>query len=60
MERLLKICVDVWPLLTREEQEYFAYDTGLIGFIENMACVIHFDLDLLSADEIDRILEHLY
>ena len=59
MERLLKICTDVWPLLTTKEQECFAYDTGLIGFIENMAEVIHFDLDSLSPDDIDRILEHL-
>ena len=60
MERLLKICTDVWPLLTQEEQECFAYDTGLIGFIENMANVIHFDLDSLSIDEIDKILTYLY
>jgi hypothetical protein len=60
MERLLKICTDVWPMLTEEEQASFAYDTGLIGFIELMACVIHFDAESLSADEMDRILQHLY
>ena len=60
MERLIEMCKAIWPMLTEEEQEVYAYDTGLIGFIEIMADMLHFDANSLSEDEIDKILKYLY
>ena len=59
MERLFEVCKSVWQLLTESEREAFVYDTGTIGFVEQCAELIHFDLNTITEKQFDEILEVL-
>jgi hypothetical protein len=55
MKRLIEMCKAIWPMLTEEEQEAIVYDAGVYGFIEDIAGIIHFDVNELTADDMDKI-----
>ena len=59
MERLIDMCKAIWSMLSESEQEDYAYDTGLYGFIEDVATLIHFGVNTLTEDDMDRILDEI-
>ena len=54
--RIQEICYKVWQLLTDDEKESYYYDTGLIGFIEDVAGLIRFDADKLTETDLNLIM----
>ena len=54
--RLQEICYTVWQLLTEDERETYYYNTGLIGFIEDDASLIGFDVNKLNETDLNLIM----
>ena len=59
MERLVEMSLGIWSMMTEEEKVSYFYNTGIIGFVEDVAGIIGFDLDSLSTDEFDDIIAQL-
>ena len=57
MERLKEMCVAIWSMLTDEEAEGYFYNVGTIGFVEYVANIIWFDMETLTDEELDIILD---
>ena len=57
VERLLKLSADIWPLLTKKEQESYATCQGNYHmiFVEAVAEFIDFDIETLSKEEFDEL-----
>ena len=51
MEKLTRMCKMVWKELSTEEKEAYHYDTGMIGFISNMARVLHKDVSTITSED---------
>jgi hypothetical protein len=45
--------------LTDNERERYYYDVGVIGFVENVAELLGFNLNEITADDIDNIAQQL-
>lgn len=58
-ERLKELCLQVWPLLTKEEQEVYIYSHGTIGFVEDIARMVNIEAEDILAEAMDTILEKL-
>lgn len=58
--RLIEFARKTWKLLTVEEQEYYYYDVGTIGFVELVADALHMNISDLSLDEFDKIHEAIF
>ena len=56
LTRLTKIALSTWRLLDVEEKEAFYADTGTIGFVENVANLLHIDISTMSLNELDELL----
>lgn len=56
LARLTKIALSAWKLLDVEEKEAFYTDTGTIGFVENVANLLHIDISTMSLNELDELL----
>jgi hypothetical protein len=57
MERLKEMCVSIWSKLTDDEAEGWFCGDGTIGFVESVAALFFFDLETLSEEELDVILD---
>ena len=57
MERLKEMCVAIWSMLTDEEADGWFCGDGTIGFVEYVAGIIFFDMETLSEDDMDAILD---
>jgi hypothetical protein len=57
MERLKEMCVAIWSMLTDEEAEGYFCGMGTIGFVESVAALIFFDVEELSEEDWDAILD---
>jgi hypothetical protein len=57
MERLKEMCVAIWSMLTDEEAEGWFCGDGTIGFVESVAALIFFDVEELSEEDLDAILD---
>ena len=53
--RLISFARHTWRSLSHEEQEKYWNDTGTIGFIEDMARVLHLHTYTLTLDEFETI-----
>ena len=51
MEKLSRMCKMVWKELSTEEKEAYYYDTGMIGFISNIARVLHIDVNTITSED---------
>jgi soluble P-type ATPase len=58
-KRLKELCHQVWPLLTKEEQEAYIYGTGTIGFVEDIARIVNIEVEDILAEALDEILDLL-
>jgi hypothetical protein len=58
-KRLKELCLLVWPLLTKEEQEAYTYGTGTIGFVEDIARIVDIEVEDILAETLDDILDKL-
>jgi hypothetical protein len=59
MNRLAELCISIWTLLKDEEKEGYYYGTGAIGFVEDVAAMICFDVEKLTGEEFNAILGKL-
>lgn len=59
MKRLVEMCLGIWSMMTEEEKVSYFYNTGIIGFVEDVAGIIGFDVDSISVDEFNDILAQL-
>jgi hypothetical protein len=57
MERLKEMCVAIWSMLTDEEAEGYFCGTGTIGFVESVADLLFIDMEEVSEEELDVILD---
>lgn len=61
-ERLKELAISVWNQLSNEEKEDYYNDCGTIGFIEDIARLLHMSQDLLDSlteVELNEILDAL-
>lgn len=58
-KRLKELCRTVWSLLTEEERERYLYDTGTIGFIEDVAKILDLEVEDLLVELLDDILNQM-
>ena len=57
MERLKEMCVAIWSMLTDDEAEGYFCGTGTIGFVESVADLLFIDMEEVSEEELDAILD---
>ena len=57
MERLKEMCVTIWSMLTDDEAEGYFCGTGTIGFVESVADLLFIDMEEVSEEELDVILD---
>lgn len=57
--RLFELCISIWSLLKETEKERYYYGEGTIGFVEEVAAMLGFDINELSEEELDVILDKL-
>ena len=53
--RLVNFGRKVWKMLTDDEREAYYIDNGTIGFVEDIATVLHFQLCEVSLTEFEAI-----
>lgn len=53
--RLVTMARRIWKSLSHEEQERYYYDTGTIGFVENVAQLLGLHLCTLTLSEFEQI-----
>lgn len=58
-KRLKELALQIWPLLTEEEQDAFAYDCGLTQYIEYICKIAHIDAYEIDCDDFGRLLNEL-
>ena len=51
MNKLTRMCKIVWKELSTEEKEAYYYDTGKIGFISDIARVLHMDVSTITSED---------
>lgn len=57
MERLKEMCVTIWSMLTDDEAEGYFCGVGTIGFVESVADLLFIDMEEVSEEELDVILD---
>ena len=57
LNRLAEMAQTVWKPLTDDEREAFYADIGTIGFLENVANLLHMDISTMTLDEFDELWE---
>lgn len=57
MERLKEMCVAIWSKLTDDETDGWFCGDGTIGFVESVAALFFFDVEELSEEDLDAILD---
>lgn len=53
--RLCKVGRRIWRMLSDDERDAYYCDTGTIGFVENVATLLHLGLCTVTLDEFERI-----
>ena len=56
---LKDLCIVIWKLMPEERREEYYYDTGTIGFIEEVIALAKLDVNKFTEDEIDYIADQL-
>ena len=56
---LKDLCIVIWKLMPEEKREEYYYDTGTIGFIEEVITLAKLDINKFTEDEIDYIADSL-
>lgn len=56
LTRLTEMAQTIWELLTEDEREAFYVDIGTIGFVENVANLLHINISTMLLDELDELL----
>ena len=59
LKRFVKVVKKTWSILTLEEKILYYVDTGKIGFIEDIAKLLHITKDDLSHEVILYILQKI-
>jgi len=59
MEHLTKICKIVWKELSIEEEEAYYYDTGMYGFIRDVARLLHMNMIALTDEDLEALSKEL-
>ena len=52
--RLIELGKHVWLLLTDDEREHY-YDRGTLSFVEDIATIVGYDIDLDDTVSIDEL-----
>ena len=58
-KRLVEMSLGIWSMMTDEEKVGYFCNTGIIGFVEDVAGIIGFDIDSISVDEFNDIVAQL-
>lgn len=58
-ERLKEMSLGIWSMMTDDEKVSYFCGTGIIGFIEDVAGIIDFDIDSISTEEFDNLLAQI-
>lgn len=58
--RLITVARKIWKTLTPEEQEGYYNDIGTIGFVENVAVLLHLGLYKVSIAEFEAIHSRIF
>lgn len=55
LTHLTETAQTIWKRLTEDEREAFYADIGTIGFVENVAGILHMDISTMTLDEFDEL-----
>ena len=58
-KRLEEMCCKIWDRMDRDEKECYALDTGTIGFISDVARILHLMPELLTEEEVEEMLDNI-
>ena len=59
MKKLTRMCKNVWKKLSTQEREAYYHDTGMMGFICDVACLLHLDVTTITFETFTKITEEL-
>lgn len=56
---LKDLCIVIWKLMPEEKREEYYYDTGVLGFIEEVIALAKIDVNKFTEDELDYIADQI-